>query len=216
MQASSNERDSYLQIALSNECKYRLPLRTAIDAVRENNVLSLMEMLASGYDVNECTLMNWTPLHVACHSRASGECLRVLLEHPKVAVNARTAEHFYTPMMFAAATNNLVALKMLLEKSADLQLRDRYGSTALHFASCLGSVGVVLLLLHHGADIDAQNCEGNCAADVCKSAAIHNALFTGQLMKVVRTMRKEPEKNCLLALLPQEIMAEICQFFLKE
>jgi ankyrin repeat protein len=51
-------------------------------------------------------------------------------------------------------------LQFLLERGADINVRNRFGETPLHLASFNGVLEVVRLLLEHGADEQAKNNDG--------------------------------------------------------
>ena len=53
--------------------------------------------------------------------------------------------------MVAADMGNLEAVKLLLEKGADINIRDNGGKTALMFASEKGRSEIIKLLKTHGA-----------------------------------------------------------------
>ncbi|VAW74041.1 hypothetical protein MNBD_GAMMA12-2727 [hydrothermal vent metagenome] len=59
------------------------------------------------------------------------------------------------PLQHAASQGDLVAVKLQLKKSPDLNGRDRLGMTALDWSSRLGHIQMATLLLKQGADVDA-------------------------------------------------------------
>lgn len=59
-------------------------------------------------------------------------------------------------LMEAASNGDLVRLKALLSKGADVNARDQIGSTPLIVASFRGKTDVVKLLLEKGADSEAR------------------------------------------------------------
>eukprot|EP01147_Barroeca_monosierra_P008208 gene8208-7756_t len=57
-------------------------------------------------------------------------------------------------LLWAAAHHNFNQVKAALERSgANVEEKDQYGNTALHWAARTGSVKVLKLLLEHGADL---------------------------------------------------------------
>jgi len=59
----------------------------------------------------------------------------------------------YTPLMVAAKTNNFPLANLLLEKGANVNIRNKYRETAIMLASYHGQTDMVKLLHSHGADI---------------------------------------------------------------
>ena len=69
-----------------------------------------------------------------------------------------------TAVMNAAFYNNTELLGMLIEKKADLDLKDKNGYTALHFSAQEAHTGVTDMLLQHGANPDITDKHGNTPA----------------------------------------------------
>ena len=65
--------------------------------------------------------------------------------------------HGHTPLMDAAKTGSLEAVKDLLNRGADLEAKSEKGKTALHYAAANGYVEIVSLLLGQGAVVDARD-----------------------------------------------------------
>ena len=59
-------------------------------------------------------------------------------------------------------------MKSLLDAGADLNVQDKNGDTALHWACMSGKIQAVKLLINAGADINCKNHEG----DNCFDAAV--------------------------------------------
>ena len=70
-------------------------------------------------------------------------------------------------------------VKLLLEKKANIEARNKYGSTPLIVAAVNGYVGIVQLLLEKGANIEARDNEGNTAL---MSAARHDRVMMVELL----------------------------------
>ena len=81
---------------------------------------------------------------------------RALLDH-HADPNARGAEYNDTPLMRAVTQEKDSTIRLLLQRGADLNLRDFQGTDALHCAVELGSVERVRLLLDSGADVNSRD-----------------------------------------------------------
>lgn len=81
-------------------------------------------------------------------------------------INSKT-ENGRTPLMFAASLQESPArskfIQLLLEKGADVNMRDEHGRTALSLACELGHLDVVKLLVQFNADPEITDAWGNSA-----------------------------------------------------
>ncbi|MDD2700886.1 MAG: ankyrin repeat domain-containing protein [Sideroxydans sp.] len=76
-----------------------------------------------------------------------------------------------TPLMYAAQTGDLDAIKSLLKRGADPALLNTDGNGALWFACFSGSEACVAKLIKAGAPLDTQNVNGATALIYCASAS---------------------------------------------
>jgi ankyrin repeat protein len=105
-------------------------------------------------------------------SAASALCSTAFNTAPRTrtAVNTILPKELHCPermdrinreLILAAEGNNLPEVERLLSVGAEVNARDRYGRTPLHWACYHGHVQVVKELREHGADIDAKDSDGN-------------------------------------------------------
>jgi len=66
--------------------------------------------------------------------------------------------------------------RLLIEKRANVNAKDKYGWTPLHYATGNCHVDILHLLVDNGANLEAQNNHG--------SRALHKAAYNGQLLIV--------------------------------
>ena len=65
-----------------------------------------------------------------------------------------------TPLWIACDVGQVDALRLLLEKGADVNQADKDGTTPLHLACFKGHVDVARLLLEKGAEVDRAEKQG--------------------------------------------------------
>src|SRR5207302_8330864 len=63
-----------------------------------------------------------------------------------------------TPLMFAAAFGSVDGMKLLLDAGAEVNAKNAFDVTALHW--CAGDLAKVRLLLPKGADVNARSKQG--------------------------------------------------------
>ncbi|MBE3041637.1 ankyrin repeat domain-containing protein, partial [Candidatus Bathyarchaeota archaeon] len=83
-----------------------------------------------------------------------------LLDTRHINVNAKDNDYRRTPLLWAAENGHEAIVKLLLEKSADVELKDYYGQTPLLGAAGNGHEAIVKLLLQKGADIEGKDNNG--------------------------------------------------------
>lgn len=93
--------------------------------------------------------------HVVIHE--SVEDLKRLLEKDPKQVNKR-GHRETTPLITAAWTERYDIIKLLIEKGADINAKDKFGNTPLHKAS--GRIETLKMLVKAGVDINAKDGSG--------------------------------------------------------
>ncbi|KAI4215997.1 MAG: hypothetical protein LQ351_001493 [Letrouitia transgressa] len=144
-------------------------LRTPLqEALMWGHVLVVETLLEKGASIQYADNEGWTPLHEAAWrspARATqllldhGADVDALTNHPQGSVPGPYTERdevlqgHNTPLHLAAICDDLDALKILLNKGADLYRYDQKGLTALHMAVIGRSISVIEFLL------DNENCK---------------------------------------------------------
>jgi ankyrin repeat protein len=72
-------------------------------------------------------------------------------------INAVIDHYGNTALIFAIKQGSLIATKELLDKSADPDIKNSLGETALMMASAFNELDLVIILLDHGADASITN-----------------------------------------------------------
>ena len=83
------------------------------------------------------------------------EMARVLLRTPDIQIN-RAGKDQLTALAIASRKGHKEIVELLLKKGAEPNIRDKYGTTPLHYAALYGHMAIVETLLHSEADVDAD------------------------------------------------------------
>lgn len=155
-------------------------------AARQNALSGLTKLLKAGdCDVNEQLQGGWSALMFACghESDAGLPAVRLLLS---AGANVDATDWLgQTALMIAIDSESEHAVAELLRLNADIGLRDRNGSTALHYASKRGLAGVISALLDAGAAINASSGTGDKTPLHC---AVLGAGSSGGRLSAVRAL----------------------------
>ena len=139
------------------------------DAAKTGDFKAVQALLAKGADPELGDTEGKNALHWAA-GEGHREIVAYLLDH-HAALNAQDGKFQETPLVEAAQFGRLEVVKLLLERGAALELKGKFGGTAL--SAVVGNVGVasrktnevavyeiIRLLLAHGADVNTQNKSG--------------------------------------------------------
>jgi ankyrin repeat domain-containing protein 50 len=105
---------------------------------------------------------SYWPQYVFCISEQEPIMYNLLLrlfEGKAVNTNA-TDEDGQTPLLWAAQKGHEAAVKLLLERGAELETKDKDGQTPLLWAAQNGDEAVVKLLLERGAELETKDKDG--------------------------------------------------------
>jgi len=118
--------------------------------------------------------MGRTQLFYYCFRGMTSSVTR-MLEMRSIDVEAKMSyeEGGYTCLMEAAFNGHLDVCRLLIDKGAHIEAKNRYGRTPLHYAAANGHLEIVRLLYDLGADIEARDDEG------CRS--LHYSAYNGRI-----------------------------------
>jgi ankyrin repeat protein len=118
------------------------------DAAREgktDEILRLWRENGATLDVEHADVDGATPLHLAAYN-GHGEACRALVSTCRAMIDSRDLGG-WTPFIWAAYTNKLQCVEVLLEMGADISIRDgKKNKTALEWAREKGHAEVIAFL----------------------------------------------------------------------
>jgi ankyrin repeat protein len=124
--------------------------------IHQNNVLSLIDLLQTvGFSADLIIQRAPYLLHDAVTIKVSDQVLTTLLDlgFPPDACD----QHQWTPLMRAAQSNNVNAIKILLQKGAQIDTKNQRDETALFIAISHDSIAALQELLERGANKEIRN-----------------------------------------------------------
>ena len=138
-----------------------------LNAIEDNDIADARGRLFSGANPNARRGSD-TALIMAVREKYY-EMMRLLLEHGAY-VDSKSLPNEVTAVMIAAATGDEIALALLLEFGAGINLADKQGRTPLMRAAAARKSRVVRILIENGADIFATDYTGRDALQYAKEA----------------------------------------------
>ena len=132
-------------------------------ASKKGNVNNVACLIRHGADIDLQDEYGKTALHYAVENyHGSCEVLSCLLENG-ADVN-KGANNNCTPLMIASKMSNVNNVALLIRHGADIDLQNKNGRTALHYAveNYCGSCEVLSCLLENGADVNKGTDDINC------------------------------------------------------
>ena len=127
-------------------------------------------------DVNEFSRDGFTPLQLACFFGRETTALWLMERGGDVEAVAKNEQRI-RPIHAAAANGNLVVLRALLQRGADVNARQQQDFTPLHTAADRGDGEMARLFLAHGADAHARDASGRTSAQLAVERG-HDGLAT--------------------------------------
>lgn len=118
-------------------------------------------LLDAGASVHSRDTMGFTTFHYTIWSKKVENVAAILIEREDGFDVNRRLVHYTTPLIFASTNGFVEAVRMLLQKGADVNAIDYINGSALHVAACdVKSLKLVQVLLENGFNKDTRNKEG--------------------------------------------------------
>jgi ankyrin repeat protein len=168
-----------------------------LEAIMRNDVSSMKLLLAHGADMELLGPEGINALGLAIEERQY-EAAKALID-AGAKVNVSVGNQHLTPLMITAAemappegaiflpssTRPIDIAKILIQRGADVNAKDRTGITALMVAASHNNAPMIGLLLQSGADASATNDQGQTAIDITK---LNNNIDAAQALSVLGKM----------------------------
>ncbi|KAJ8334975.1 hypothetical protein SKAU_G00406140 [Synaphobranchus kaupii] len=135
-------------------------LRTPLlEAIVNNHIEVVRYLIQSGACVYHSEEDGSTGLHHAA-KLGSLEIVTLLLGTGQVDINAQDSGG-WTPIIWAAEHRHVAVIRALLNRGADVTIKDKEMNVCLHWASFAGSVEIAELVLNAGCPLSSVNMHGD-------------------------------------------------------
>jgi len=136
---------------------------------KHNNKINNISILSDGRFVSgsdDKTIVLWptnvfipNELYNACNNNDEENVIRLI----KQGHDINLPEEYIPLLILVTKKNNLTILRILINNGIDIESKDIYGRTALHYASLINKLGIINELLLFGASVDIKDPDGNTA-----------------------------------------------------
>ena len=146
------------------------------EAINNNDIEKVKELLNSGVDVNLRDINKQTPLHTSCSNNRI-KIAKLLLAHPNIDVNIKR-EGGWSPLYWACISDQIKIVKLLLaHPDIDVNNKDNYGRTPLHYVSHNRRKKIIKLLLQHpDINLSSKNKNGETPFDLVVNNSVNEEI----------------------------------------
>ncbi|KAJ7338916.1 hypothetical protein JRQ81_012818 [Phrynocephalus forsythii] len=120
-------------------------------ATKKNQIESVKLLLNRGANPNILNSSTMAPLHLAVQSLYN-DLVKIFIEQSTTDINLE-GEGGNTPILVACYKNNTEALKLLIEKGADVRKGNSMGCMPVHAAAFSGSKGCMAIVIKRGEEL---------------------------------------------------------------
>jgi hypothetical protein len=139
-----------------------------LDEIETNNIANVKKMLSDGIDPNVCYEDGYSALEIAA-SNDNFDIIKMLLEAGADPDSRLPGQKSALMLLCARGSSDIKSIKILLEAGANVNLKDKYGHTALMLAAIShANLDIFVLLLVAGADPMIKDERGRTALDMAK------------------------------------------------
>ncbi|CAH1104618.1 unnamed protein product [Psylliodes chrysocephalus] len=166
---------------------YNDPLQSngVLQAIEEENLEKIEELVSTGHSLNISYKNGNTPLHIAI-IKNNIQIFRYLLAQDDIRINTRNSQG-QTPLFLAVRYGHFESVKHLLEKGANVNLPYNREVTPLH--ESVQYPDIAHILIKNGADIDA--------VDYNNDTPLHNAVVDSCIETVCMLLYYGADANAI-------------------
>jgi ankyrin repeat protein len=139
-------------------------------AANMNDIETIKQLLTQGVSVNTVDECGFSAFSYACR-KGHEEAVSAMIDHADLEDSCNNNNLEGTPLILSTKNKHLNVVVLLLKYGVDIEARDRFGKTALHWACANGSRNAVKLLLENGAKVDVVDNQGSTCL---RLAGVHN------------------------------------------
>ena len=148
---------NFVSYSPSNYARDKSGYSTLLNAVRNNNLEMVRNLISRGVNINAKDKDGCTALHIAVQNNDE-EIVKILISQG-IDINSKTDDG-KTPLHYASEFNRVEIARFLISHGAHINAKDKNGYTCLHFAAKNNCSDVVRLLISNCSYINVRDYYG--------------------------------------------------------